>query len=85
MYGFVTDGFYQVSDFNYNATTGVYTIKPGIPFNGVYGTPQPGMLKWKDINGDGTINPDSDRVVVGNANPKFTGGWTNQFITKVLT
>ena len=82
MYGFVTDGFYTVNDFNYNATTGVYTIKPGIAFNGVYGTPQPGMLKWKDINGDGTINPDSDRVVVGNANPKFTGGWTNQFTYK---
>ena len=30
MYGFVTDGFYKIDDFNYNATTGVYTIKTGI-------------------------------------------------------
>ena len=82
MYGFVTDGFYGVDDFDYNAATKVYTIKPGIAFNGVYGTPQPGMLKWKDLDGDGTITADKDRKVIGNANPKFTGGWTNQFTYK---
>jgi TonB-linked SusC/RagA family outer membrane protein len=82
MYGFVTDGFYQIKDFDYNATTATYTIKTGIAVNGVYGTPQPGMLKWKDLNGDGTITADGDRTVIGNANPKFTGGWNNQFSYK---
>jgi TonB-linked SusC/RagA family outer membrane protein len=82
MYGFITEGFYTVNDFDYNATTQTYTIKAGIPFNGVYGTPQPGMLKWKDINGDGTITADGDRTIVGNANPDFTGGWNNQFTYK---
>jgi TonB-dependent starch-binding outer membrane protein SusC len=82
MYGFVTDGWYGVDDFNYNATTKVYTIKPGIAFNGVYGTPQPGMLKWKDLDGDGTITADKDRKVIGNANAKFTGGWSNQVTYK---
>jgi len=82
MYGFVTDGFYQLSDFDYNATTATYTIKPGVAVNAVYGTPQPGMLKWKDLNGDGTITADGDRTVIGNANPKFTGGWNNQFSYK---
>jgi TonB-dependent starch-binding outer membrane protein SusC len=82
MYGFVTDGFYHVDEFNYNATTKVYTIKPGIAANAVYGTPQPGMLKWKDLNGDGVITADGDRQVVGNANPKFTGGWNNQLTYK---
>jgi TonB-linked SusC/RagA family outer membrane protein len=82
MYGFITDGFYQISDFDYNATNGTYTIKTGIPVNGVYGTPQPGMLKWKDLNGDGTITADGDRTVIGNANPDFTGGWTNQVTYK---
>jgi TonB-linked SusC/RagA family outer membrane protein len=79
MYGFVTDGFYSVNDFNYNATTQTYTIKPGIAVNGVYGTPQPGMLRWKDLNKDGLITPDGDRTIIGNANAKFTGGWNNQF------
>jgi TonB-linked SusC/RagA family outer membrane protein len=85
MYGFVTEGFYPIEDFNYNA--GVYTIKPGVAVNGVYGTPQPGMLKWRDISGpngvpDGVITADYDRTVIGDANPKFTGGWNNQFTYK---
>jgi TonB-dependent starch-binding outer membrane protein SusC len=78
MYGFVTDGFYGINDFDYNTTTQVYTIKAGVPVNGVYGTPQPGMLKWKDLNGDGVITADKDRQVIGNANAKFSGGWNNQ-------
>lgn len=79
MYGFVTDGFYTLNDFDYNATTQVYTLKQGIAANGVYGVPQPGMLKWKDLNGDGVITPDGDRTVIGDANPRFVGGWNNQF------
>lgn len=79
MYGFVTDGFYKIEDFNYNSSTGAYTLKPGIAANGVYGAPQPGSLKWKDLNGDGMITPDGDRQVIGDANPDFIGGWTNQF------
>ncbi|MFT3980614.1 MAG: TonB-dependent receptor [Ferruginibacter sp.] len=82
MYGFVTDGFYKVEDFDYNATSQTYTIKPGIAYNSVYGTPQPGMLKWKDLDGDGVITADNDRKIIGNANPKFTGGWNNQFAYK---
>lgn len=82
MYGFVTDGFYGIDDFNYDAVSGTYTIKPGVAVNGVYGTPQPGMLKWKDLNGDSVITADGDRRVIGNANPKFTGGWNNQFTYK---
>ena len=82
MYGFVTDGFYKISDFDFNPTTATYTIKPGIAVNAVYGTPQPGMLKWKDLNGDGVITADGDRTVIGNANPRFTGGWNNQFSYK---
>lgn len=78
MYGFVTDGFYTVDDFNFNPTTRTYTIKEGVAVNSVYGVPQPGMLKWKDLDGDGLITADKDRTVIGNANPKFIGGWSNQ-------
>lgn len=39
---------------------------------------QPGDLKYEDINGDGTINND-DRTVIGNGNPLFFGGLSNQF------
>jgi TonB-linked SusC/RagA family outer membrane protein len=82
MYGFVSDGWYGVDDFDYNAVTRTYTIKPGIPVNGVYGVPQPGMMRWKDLNGDGVITADGDRTVIGDANPDFIGGWNNQFSYK---
>ena len=86
MYGFVTDGFYKIEDFTYNAAsttpTGFYTLKAGIPVNSVYGIPQPGMLKWKDIDGDGLVTADKDRTVIGNANPKFMGGLNNQIAYK---
>jgi TonB-linked SusC/RagA family outer membrane protein len=80
MYGFVTEGMYQIEDFNYNSTTGTYTLKPGVPDAAIIsGTIRPGALKIRDLNGDGRITADSDRTVVGRANPKFTGGWNNQF------
>lgn len=86
MYGFVTDGYYKIEDFTYNPNsttpTGFYTLKPGIAVNSVYGTPQPGMLKWKDLDGDGLVTADKDRTVIGNANPKFIGGLNNQVAYK---
>ena len=47
---------------------------------------QPGYAKYADISGpngtpDGLIN-DFDRTVIGNANPKFTGGINNNFSYK---
>ncbi|MFA6875128.1 MAG: TonB-dependent receptor [Parabacteroides sp.] len=40
--------------------------------------------KWifKDINGDGKFTFDDDRVIVGNAQPDFISGWTNEFTYK---
>jgi TonB-linked SusC/RagA family outer membrane protein len=88
MYGYITDGFYKIEDFTATqGTTGAYTykLKEGIASNanvladnrGV----QPGTLKFKDYNGDGIINT-NDRAVIGNANPKHTGGFNQQFTFK---
>ncbi len=83
MYGFVTDGWYKIEDFDYNATTKVYTLKTGIPSSqNISGSIRPGSLKIKDINGDGVITTDGDRQLIGNATPKFMGGWNNQFAYK---
>lgn len=83
MWGLINDGFYTVNDFNYNPTTSVYTLKPGIvSASGVIGTVQPGSIKFRDIDGDGIISMDKDRTIIGNPTPKFTGGLAQQFTYK---
>ncbi|MEN9981824.1 MAG: hypothetical protein RL542_1611 [Bacteroidota bacterium] len=72
MYGYKSDGRYEVSDFDYSG--GVYTLKSGIANNStIVGTVMPGTMKLKDIDGDGIVNS-KDLTIIGNANPKHTGG-----------
>ena len=77
MMGYVNDGRYEVSDFNYSA--GVYTLKAGVANNtNIVGPVVPGSMKLKnivDLPGEvpGTINA-NDITVIGNVNPKHTGG-----------
>ncbi len=84
MFGLVNDGFYKVNDFNYDAATGAYTLKEGVPDNStILGyAPQPGIVKFKDLNNDGVINIDDDRQVIGQALPRFFGGLNQQFAYK---
>jgi TonB-linked SusC/RagA family outer membrane protein len=81
-YGYVTEGRYEVSDFDYNAATQVYTLKAGIPSTSAIAlgsrAAQPGDLKLKDLNGDGQIT-DADRQELGSAQPKFYGGFNQTF------
>jgi len=81
MYGLVNDGFYTTNDFDYNPATRTYTKKATSPdASGVTSViPQPGGIKFKDLNGDGKISLDSDRTIIGNAQPKFFGGLNQQF------
>jgi hypothetical protein len=41
-----------------------------------------GSQRYVDVNGDGTITQAGDRVIVGNAQPKFLFGLTNNFTYK---
>jgi len=43
--------------------------------------PRPGDFRFKDVNGDGVIDPD-DRTVTGSYHPDFTYGITNRFSYK---
>ncbi len=86
-YGYQTDGFYTVDDFNYNPETLEYTLKEGVPNSGniALGTrpPAPGDLKLKKLSDDGNSNiTTNDRTVLGNAQPKFIGGMNNMFTYK---
>lgn len=77
IYGYEFDGVYQSSDFN-TTPDGQLVLKEGITNNLRYGTVAPGVVKYKDQNGDGVITTD-DRTVIGNAVPKWFGGFTNTF------
>ena len=35
----------------------------------------PGKIKFKDLNGDGVVDAEHDRTVIGNTNPKVQGGF----------
>ncbi|APZ45415.1 SusC/RagA family protein [Polaribacter reichenbachii] len=73
MYGFRNDGRYEVSDFDYDATTSSYTLKSGVVDNQWLDNVGPGSMKLKDLTGDGIVNVD-DQEIIGNANPDVTGG-----------
>jgi hypothetical protein len=87
MYGFVTDGYYSFDDFTFNETTNNWVLKEGVVDcsalqGGRAGTYYgPGLMKLKDLSGengvpDGKIDSAHDRQIIGNAQPKHTGGFT---------
>jgi TonB-linked SusC/RagA family outer membrane protein len=89
-YGFVSDGRYTVNDFTYaqNTTTGAYTytLKPTVANSRVLlgnRDPQPGDMKVQKLSSSSSMMiGDDDRTVLGTAQPKFTGGFNNQFAYK---
>lgn len=88
MYGYVTDGFYTVDDFQEGE--GNWKLKPGVvnsqgvtrSLGGSGGNPLVGSLKLKKLTPVDPNNPDSynvtidDRTVIGDANPIHTGGFS---------
>ncbi len=72
-YGYVTDGLYRTQD---ELAKGP---DQGLPI-GVQGT-WLGDVRYKDLDGDGKITP-ADQTFIGNPNPKFTYGFTNNFTYK---
>ncbi|MFD1629699.1 SusC/RagA family TonB-linked outer membrane protein [Pseudopedobacter beijingensis] len=78
IYGYIWDGVYQYDDFDKQAD-GSYKLKQGITNNGA--AVQPGDIKYRDLNGDGTVN-DLDRTVIGRGYPIHQGGFSNNFTYK---
>ncbi|HVG40558.1 MAG TPA: TonB-dependent receptor [Chitinophagaceae bacterium] len=94
MYGYINDGFYTLDDFqgvpfsntNYPGFNTAYSLKKGVVTNAsVLANPlQPGSPKYKDLNGDGKIDADNDRTIIGRAQPKFFGGLSQTFTYKAF-
>ncbi|HEY0666835.1 MAG TPA: TonB-dependent receptor [Sphingobacteriaceae bacterium] len=80
-YGYIFDGIYQEEDFD-SPAPGSYILKSNIPTNGNQrGFIQPGHIKYKDINDDGSIDG-SDMTVIGRGQPLHTGGFLNDLSYK---
>lgn len=87
--GFISEGYYTVDDFNY--ADGVWTLKPGVAdtkdivnyapigaekFNRPAGqTAFPGMVKFKDVSGNGVVDGD-DVAPIAAMQARHTGGFT---------
>lgn len=73
--GYVSDGRYEVSDFE-GYVDNKWVLKDGVAdVSSVVGSPRPGTMKLKDLDGDGQVTTD-DQQIIGDVNPKATGGFT---------
>lgn len=68
-YGLVREGIWSEAERSEAAKFVSY--RGGLPI-------LPGDIKYKDVNGDYTIN-DADRMIIGNGSPKAWGAFTNSF------
>lgn len=85
-YGFVSDGFYTLDDFDQVKSvpaTSTWVLKPDVVNASSMLTQNviPGVVKFKDLDGDGTITL-NDRQIIGKYQPKFFGGFNNQIAFK---
>lgn len=74
MYGYQSDGRYEVSDFSGYESNKWKLNSDVLDASSIVGTVRPGSLKIKDTNKDGKIDL-SDRSVIGNAFPVHVGGF----------
>ncbi len=83
MYGYVTDGMYEFDDFVWNTGSNKWELKAGVADNSnLIGAKYfgPGTLRFKKLNmageDDYTVTAEQDKTIIGNANPKHTGGFS---------
>ncbi|MFR4236054.1 MAG: hypothetical protein ACLT1W_06880 [Alistipes onderdonkii] len=76
-YGYTYEGTYKYDDFD--NVDGKWVLKADIPDNGTGRSGvQPGDARFRDINGDGTVNAD-DCTIIGRGQPLHTGGFNSTF------
>ncbi|TZF81546.1 TonB-dependent receptor [Pedobacter sp. BS3] len=82
IYGYIWDGVYTYDDFD-NPSPGVYNLKKNVSDNGT-GNVQPGDIKYRDLNNDGTIDP-HDLTIIGRGLPVHSGGFNNNLNYKAFS
>jgi TonB-linked SusC/RagA family outer membrane protein len=85
IWGYETDRLFQIDDFDVDPS-GKYVLKEGIPSQAYFETDGwfffgPGDVKYKDLNGDGVINPGNSTIDnhgdlkrIGNSCPRYEYG-----------
>ncbi len=68
-----------VGEFYGYVVEGVYMDQADLDRSPKHVTSVPGSIKYKDVDGNGIIEPVKDFAVIGNAQPDFTWGLTNNF------
>ncbi|GBU08732.1 SusC/RagA family TonB-linked outer membrane protein [Bacteroidales bacterium] len=72
----IWDGLYYVADGVFRDQAEVDAYMASLPNGFELGTPRPGDIRFKDLNGDGKINADDRERRSKNPEPKFVGGFT---------
>lgn len=78
-YGYVQDGIYQIDEFTWqnNSDASIpyadreYQLKPGVVSVSNFNA-QPGDIKYRDLNGDGVVDMDNDRKIIGKQYPDLS-------------
>ena len=77
LYGYLEDGFYDnIAEVRSNKAYAALSDAEALRYVG--------EIKYRDLNGDGQITED-DRTIIGNTNPDFTYGLTNNLQWKNLS
>lgn len=88
IWGFESDGYFEMSDFTWDAAKGKYVPAAGVPDQTAlesgtfhYG---PGDIRFKDLNGDGVINNGDPNMKDADGNPIAVGTLANHGDLKVI-
>lgn len=80
IYGYVYDGIYTFDEFNLTSNYSWEPKEGTVNSDAIYGT-APGRPKFKNfvdgVGGESDVNivNENDKVIIGNTNPKFSGGF----------
>lgn len=98
IYGYVHDGLFQNWDEVYSHAYQKQVTTGALDENGrpVYDTSKrdvatglnftaPGDIRFKDLNGDGVIEGENDRTIIGSTIPDFIWGWNNEVSYKGIS
>lgn len=81
-YTHITQVGHPIGEFYGYVVEGIYKDQADLNNSPKHVTSVVGSIKYKDVDGNGVIEPDKDFAVIGHAQPNFTYGLSNSFSYK---